>query len=156
MLLTLGFACLLPFAVVELLTGKNLVRALFDPIFNIPPRQANLGQRLGMTRSQTVFDHPILFGLVASMAVANVLYIWRDKFVRSVRLAGFFVFIVFTTISSGPMLSVLLQLGDDALGPHGLVLARQVVLARGRGGARARLCSTSRRSSTSSTSSSRT
>ena len=45
------------------------------------------------------------------MAVANVLYIWRDKFVRSVRLAAFFVFIVFTTISSGPMLSVLLQLG---------------------------------------------
>ena len=110
-LLTLGFACLLPFAVVELLTGKNLVRALFEPIFNIPPRQGNLGQRLGMTRSQTVFDHPILFGLVASMAVANVLYIWRDKFVRSVQLAAFFVFIVFTTISSGPMLSVLLQLG---------------------------------------------
>ena len=110
-LLTLGFACLLPFAVVELLTGKNLVRALFEPIFNIPPRQGNLGQRLGMTRSQTVFEHPILFGLVASMAVANVLYIWRDKFVRSVQLAAFFVFIVFTTISSGPMLSVLLQLG---------------------------------------------
>ena len=109
-LLTLGFACLLPFAVVELLTGKNLVRALFEPIFNIPPRQGNLGQRLGMTRSQTVFEHPILFGLVASMAVANVLYIWRDKFVRSVQLAAFFVFMVFTTISSGPMLSVLLQL----------------------------------------------
>ena len=110
-LLTIGFACLLPFAVIELLTGKNLIRLLFEPIFNIPPRQGNLGQRLGMTRSQTVFEHPILFGLVASIAVANVLYIWRDKFMRSVQLAVFFVFIVFTTISSGPMLSVLVQLG---------------------------------------------
>jgi hypothetical protein len=109
-LLTLGFACLLPFAVVEMLTGKNLLRALFEPIFNIPPRQSNLARRLGMVRSQAVFDHPILFGLIASMAVANVLYIWRDRFVRSVQLAAFFVFMVFTTISSGPMLSVLLQL----------------------------------------------
>lgn len=110
-LLTLGFACLLPFALVEMLTGKNLVRALFEPIFNIPPRQSNLAHRLGMTRAQTVFDHPILFGLIASMGVANVLYVWRDRFVRSVQLAAFFVFMVFTTISSGPMLSVLLQLG---------------------------------------------
>lgn len=110
-LMTIGFACLLPFAVVEMLTGKNLLRALFDPIFNIPPRQSNLARRLGMIRSQTVFDHPILFGLIASMGVANVLYIWRDKFMRSVQLAAFFVFMVFTTISSGPMLSVLLQLG---------------------------------------------
>ena len=110
LLLTLGFACLAPFAVVELLTGKNLIRPLFDLIFNIPPRQSNLGMRLGMVRSQTIFEHPILFGIVGSMGVANMLYIYRDRFIRSVQLAGFFVFMVFTTISSGPMLSVGLQL----------------------------------------------
>jgi hypothetical protein len=109
-LLTLGFACLLPFAVVELLTGKNLIRPLFDPIFTIPPRQSNLGMRLGMVRSQTIFDHPILMGIVGSMGVANMLYIYRDRFIRSVQLAAFFIFVVFTTISSGPMLSVGLQL----------------------------------------------
>jgi hypothetical protein len=49
-------------------------------------------------------------GIVGSMGVANMLYIYRDRFVRSVQLAGFFVFMVFTTISSGPMLSVGLQL----------------------------------------------
>jgi hypothetical protein len=109
-LLTLGFACLLPFAVVEMLTGRNLIRPLFDAVFTIPPRQSNLGMRLGMVRAQTVFEHPILFGIVGSMAVANALYIWRDKFVRSVQLTAFFVFMVFTSISSGPMLSVGLQL----------------------------------------------
>ena len=113
-LLTCGFVLLLPFAVVELLTGKNLIRPLFDPIFSIPPRQSNLGARLGMVRSQTIFEHPILFGLVGSMGVANMLYIYRDKFVRSVQLAAFFVFMVFTTISSGPMLSVGLQLAMTA------------------------------------------
>jgi hypothetical protein len=109
-LLTIGFACLLPFALVELMTGKRLLREIFSHIINIPPLNADIGKRLGLTRALTVFDHPILFGLVASMGVANVLYIWRDRFMRSVQLATFFVFIVFTAISSGPMLSVLLQL----------------------------------------------
>jgi hypothetical protein len=108
-LLTIGFALLLPFAVVELLTGKNLIRMIFDPIFNIPPRQGNLRPRLGLIRAQGSFEHPILFGLVGSMAFANVLYIYRDRFLRSVQLAAFFVFVVFTTISSGPMLSILIQ-----------------------------------------------
>jgi hypothetical protein len=62
-----------------------------------------------MIRAQGTFEHPILFGLVGSMAFANVLYIYRDRFLRSVQLAAFFVFIVFTTISSGPMLSILIQ-----------------------------------------------
>jgi hypothetical protein len=110
LLLICGFALLLPFALVEMLTGKNLIRPLFDPFFNIPPRQSNLGMRLGLVRSQTIFEHPILMGIVGSMGVANMLYIYRDRFVRSVQLAGFFVFMVFTTISSGPMLSVGLQL----------------------------------------------
>lgn len=109
-LMTIGFACLLPFALVEMVTGKNILRMMFDHVLNIPPRQSNLGKRLGLTRAQAVFDHPILFGLVASMGVANGLYIWRDKFVRSLQVGGFFAFMVFTTISSGPMLSVLLQL----------------------------------------------
>jgi hypothetical protein len=110
MLLTCGLAVLLPFALVEMLTGKNLIRPLFDTFLTIPPRQSNLGMRLGMVRAQTIFEHPILYGLVGSMGVANMLYIYRDQFFRSLRLSGFFIFIVFTSISSGPMLSVLLQI----------------------------------------------
>jgi hypothetical protein len=108
-LLTWGFVFLMPFAVFELLTGKNLIRAVFDIFFDIPPRQSNLRPRFGLVRAQTVFEHPILFGLVGSMAFANVLYIYRDRFTHSVRLVAFFVFMVFTTISSGPMLSILIQ-----------------------------------------------
>jgi hypothetical protein len=108
-LLTWGFVFLMPFAVFELLTGQNLIRAVFDIVFDIPPRQGTLRPRLGMIRAQTIFEHPILFGLVGSMAFANIIYIYRNNFVRSVRLAAFFVFMVFTSISSGPMLSILIQ-----------------------------------------------
>jgi hypothetical protein len=110
LLLLAGFACLLPFALIENATGRNLARPIFDPFFNIPPRQSNLGMRLGLVRAQTVFEHPILMGIVGSMGVANMLYIYRRKFIRSVQLSGFFVFMVFTTVSSGPMISVGLQL----------------------------------------------
>ena len=113
-ILTWGFALLLPFAVIELLTGNNLIRPLFGHIFNIPPRQSNLGMRLGMVRAQTVFEHPILMGIVGSLAVGNMLYIYRDKVVRAFGLAGFFTFMVFTTISSGPLLAIAIQLALTA------------------------------------------
>jgi hypothetical protein len=56
------------------------------------------------------------------MAVANALYIWRDKFVRSVQITAFFVFMVFTStprdasrrpsaVSPGADRAVMLRLG---------------------------------------------
>ena len=48
------------------------------------------------------------------MGVANMLYIYRDSFRRSMQLTAFFVFVVFSSISSGPMLSVLVQLALTA------------------------------------------
>jgi hypothetical protein len=108
-LLTCGFAILLPFALLEMLTGQNLLRSAFGKVFTMAGLEER-GQRLGMTRSMTIFEHPILFGLVGSMAFANVLYIYRDRFWHSVRLAAFFALIVFTTISSAPMISIGLQL----------------------------------------------
>lgn len=109
-LLACGFAVLLPFALIELVTGHNLLRTLVGHVFNMPPRQSNLRPRLGLIRAQAIFDHPILYGLVASIAVANVLYIFRDRFVRSVQLAGLFVFSAFITLSSGPMIAIGIQL----------------------------------------------
>jgi hypothetical protein len=108
-LLTCGFAVLLPVALFEMLTGQNLLRSLFGHVFTMAGLE-DRGKRLGMTRAMAIFEHPILFGLVGSMAFANVLYIYRDRFWRSVRLAAFFGLIVFTTISSAPMISIGLQL----------------------------------------------
>lgn len=104
------FLIISPFAVVEMLTGFNGLRAIFDLVFNIPARQGNLGYRLGFVRAQGPLEHPILFGLVGSMSVANVLYIYRDNVVKAWGQAAFFVFMVFTSVSSGPLLSVLVQM----------------------------------------------
>jgi hypothetical protein len=108
-ILACGFLILLPFAVVEMLTGKNLIWQVFQHILNMPPQEKR-GMRLGLTRAQTVFEHPILLGIVASLAFANMLYIFRDKFLRSLLLAAIFGFAAFTAISSGPMISIGLQL----------------------------------------------
>jgi hypothetical protein len=106
---TWAFVVLAPLLVIEALTGFNLLRKLADIVMSIPGRQSNLGQRFGLTRAQGPFEHPILLGLVASLAVTNVFYIYRRQFAKSVGLAGFFFMMVFTSVSSGPLLSVFCQ-----------------------------------------------
>lgn len=104
-----GFAILMPFALLEMATGFNTVRAIFDILFTIPARQHNLGLRLGLVRAQGTLEHPILWGLVASLGVANGFYIWRQQLAKAFGASGFFAFMVGTSLSSGPLLSVLAQ-----------------------------------------------
>ena len=107
--LTLAFLFLMPFAVLEMLTGFNTVRTIADFVVNVPRRQGNLGQRFGLIRAQGPFEHPILFGMVTSMGVANVFYIYRKSLQGPVR-AMVFAFMTFTTLSTGPLLSVFCQI----------------------------------------------
>lgn len=108
-ILAAAFAVLLPFALLEMVTGFNLVRAIFDIVFTIPARQHNLGMRLGLVRAQGTLEHPILWGLVATVGVANGFYIWRRNLVKAFGMGGFFTFMVGTSLSSGPLLSVFAQ-----------------------------------------------
>jgi hypothetical protein len=107
--LTLAFLFLMPLAVLEMLTGFNTLRTIADLVINVPRRQGNLGIRLGLIRAQGPLEHPILFGMVASMGVANVFYIYRKSLGGAAR-AMFFAFMTFTSLSTGPLLSVLCQL----------------------------------------------
>ena len=107
--LTIAFLCLLPFVVIEMLTGFNTIRTIADLVLNVPPRQSNLGRRFGLIRAQGPFEHPILFGMVASMGVANAFYIYRRSS-QGVMRAMFFTFMTFSTLSSGPLLSAFCQI----------------------------------------------
>lgn len=109
-LLAIAFAVLLPFALLEMATGFNAVRAIFGTVFTIPARQHNLGLRLGLVRAQGTLEHPILWGLVATMGVANGFYIWRQNLVKAFGMSGFFTFMVGTSLSSGPLLAVFAQI----------------------------------------------
>jgi hypothetical protein len=108
-ILAIAFAVLLPFALLEMVTGFNLLRRVFDIIFTIPARQHNLGMRLGLVRAQGTLEHPILWGLVATIGVANGFYIWRQNLVKALGVSGFYTFMVGTSLSSGPLLSVFAQ-----------------------------------------------
>ena len=108
--LTLAFLVLLPFVVLEALTLVNIPRTIAELVLTLPPRTTWLGYRLGSHRAQGTLEHPILFGLVASMGVANVAYIWRDRLRAAVPRTLLFIGTVFLTVSSGPLLSVFIQL----------------------------------------------
>ena len=108
--LTLAFLVLLPFVVLEALTLVNIPRKIAELVLTLPPRTTWLGYRLGIHRAQGTLEHPILFGLVASMGVANVAYIWRDSLREAVPRTLLFVGMVFMTVSTGPLLSVFIQL----------------------------------------------
>ena len=109
-ILGLGFAVIAPFVLLEMATGFNTFRTLFGTVFTIPARQQNLGMRLGLVRAQGTLEHPILWGLVASLGVANGFYIWRRNLVKAFGASGFFAFMVGTSLSSGPLLAVLAQI----------------------------------------------
>ena len=108
--MTIMFVIVFPFAFIEWITEFNVLRAIFDLVMTIPPRQHNLGRRLGFGRVQGTFEHPILFGLVASLCVANVFYIYRHRFPEAYVRLAFAIFTAFMSMSSGPMLSVLMQM----------------------------------------------
>jgi O-antigen ligase len=100
---------LLPFAIVEFLTGQNVLRELFAVIF--PTLSDSMPPRWGLTRVQSAFDHPILFGLCTGSVFALVhLVLGYEKNVlqRSVRtsLVGAASIL---SMSSGPIIAVIAQ-----------------------------------------------
>lgn len=104
----IGLLVLLPFALAEMIAGKRLYTELFNHILST--KYVRNKQRLGLTRVTLPYSNPIHFGVVCSIAVANVYCIWRDSFLKSLRLTGFVVFMTFTSLSSGPLFSVALQI----------------------------------------------
>jgi hypothetical protein len=100
---------LLPFALVELLAGRRLFTDLFSHILSTKGFVRNK-PRLGLTRVALSFHNPIHFGLVCSLAIANVYYIWRDRFLTSVRVTGLATFLTLTALSSSSILSVMVQM----------------------------------------------
>ncbi len=99
---------LLPFALMELTSGRSpLLEAFgkFGPvIFKIIPEM-----RLGFYRTQSVFGHPILFGIYASIALANVVYLYQDSKIQMLLRVTLVVAVALTSLSSAPFLALGLQ-----------------------------------------------
>jgi hypothetical protein len=101
---------LLPFAVLECVTGQNILRDLFVTTLS-PPSDLSGTVRLGLSRVSSVFDHPILFGLSTGSVFALgylVLGYQKSFFQRSVR-TGIVGATAILSLSAGPLIAIVTQ-----------------------------------------------
>lgn len=104
----MGILALVPFALLEMLTKYNLLSEIASKLME-PHAQATHPPRLGLFRAQVSFEHPILFGLFCSLGFANAFYVflsYRRKQLFWMSATGF---ATFASLSSAPMLALLLQ-----------------------------------------------
>lgn len=113
-------AILLPFALYESITLHNIAREIFAAFYQTTPDVLK-ELRWGLRRAHTVFEHPILFGVVAGSIFAMTYLVlgygkplWKRLF-----KAGIVAAAAFTSLSSGPL---------SALGFQGLLIAWDTVL----------------------------
>lgn len=100
-------ALLLPVSIYENLTSRLLVSEIMGKF--LPVYEDFDDMRFGLARAQTVFPHPILFGMFCSMCVANYYYMYRRHPIRT----GFSLFLplalIGSALSSAPILATMLQ-----------------------------------------------
>ena len=100
---------LLPFAAVELITGRLIIPEILGKVFDTIRRGRSAYGRMGMERVYAVFEHPILYGLFCSVAIANVYYSLKSGMMWRIILISFAVGMTFMSLSSAPLLACALQ-----------------------------------------------
>jgi hypothetical protein len=95
---------LVPFGVVEAVTHRAVMLELIPQSVRIITNEP----RWGLRRAQTVFGHPILFGVFCSTGFGLFWYVMRSKLTRVGGTALAFVG-TFVSLSSGALLSVVFQ-----------------------------------------------
>jgi len=105
---------LLPLAIYENINARYVIPAFIDSIPGFTSvGEIDYGRRLNLDRAQVVFRHPIHWGLYCSLPVAlfSVGLANRVSFGTRVFVALLLVGTCFTSLSSGPLLATVFQLG---------------------------------------------
>lgn len=103
---------LAPAAMLEAVTGFRIYTKIFDPLFAVFP-SVNYEKRLGMTRAQTVFEHPILFGVYIAMFFAPIYLAARGaqkSALKAMLIASPVGAATFFSLSAGAYLGLMVQL----------------------------------------------
>lgn len=104
----------LPFALYEVITSKTTIPRWIGQIPNVRSHgDINHDPRFGMWRAQVVFPHPIHYGIYCSFMFSLVyvgLYERLDWFRRAV-VTSIVGMCCFFSVSSGPVLAVMAQIG---------------------------------------------
>jgi hypothetical protein len=100
---------LFPFAVIEFLTGYNILRTMLGMILPIV-QQAPIS-RSGFVRVSSVFEHPILFGTYVG-SIFGMVYLalgYQKDLVRRAFLSSIVAAAAFMSLSSGPIGAMMMQ-----------------------------------------------
>ncbi|MGR3540531.1 MAG: O-antigen ligase family protein [Hasllibacter sp.] len=99
---------LLPFALIELQTGRIVIPSLVPAPFETLSRHDSASGRMGLERVYAVMEHPILWGLYCSLGIAGLAYVLRSVLWKGAAM-GFATFMTFTSLSSAPLIAVGIQ-----------------------------------------------
>lgn len=113
---------LLPIAISEAMTNRNLLLEALSSIVPVPPI-AEKELRWGLRRVQAVFEHPILFGVVCGSitAMVHLTLGYGEKAGKRWLMTGLVATTAFLSLSAGPI---------TALAAQGLLLAWNWLLRR--------------------------
>ncbi len=105
--LALTMIVILPFAIFENVFGWPILIEAFGKIFPVYPVIGS-ELRLGFRRAQGTFEYSILFGVACSSAFALSYYV-GGSVARRLRRSGLVALAVASSLSSGPLLSLVVQ-----------------------------------------------
>lgn len=105
--LALTIIVILPFAIYENVFGSPILIEFFGKIFPVYPIIGS-ELRLGLRRAQGTFEYSILFGVVCSSAFALSYYVGGNA-MRRLWQSGLVAMAVVSSLSSGPLLSLVVQ-----------------------------------------------
>jgi len=112
-LLVIGL-CLLPLALIEAVTSRvPIVEAIMSLPYFTSVGLAFADQRMGLSRAQVVFVHPIHFGLFCTM-IFSLTFVGLKGTIQDARrwvYAGLIAFACFLSLSSGAILAMAVQIG---------------------------------------------
>ena len=100
---------------IEFVSGQNISRELFElvlPTFTeVTIRIFRMPPRWGLTRVQSVFDHPILFGAFTGSIFALVYLVlgYRKSFLQRSSRTGIVGVTSIMSLSSGPLIGLVAQ-----------------------------------------------
>lgn len=103
---------ILPFAIFEAVTGNNLLMSLFAMVLPTVPMSYD-GLRWGLKRVQSVYEHPILFGVCTGSTLALVYLVLGDG-IGAARRGVCTLLVVsaaFLSMSSGAFAVMAFQIG---------------------------------------------
>lgn len=103
---------ILPAVLIESFTGKKLL-LMIAGLIGSPVPSVDIGARLGLTRAQGPFEHPILMGVFCSSLLSIAFYAFRDRRHTILRwfAAPASVIAGIMSLSTGALLSLNIQFG---------------------------------------------